>query len=140
MDLKNRIEGVAIGLLMGFETNRPMVVFPGNSEDHAIPARSTAALSRDDVGKEVALLFEDGDISRPLIVGKIVEPARVEEQPSVVRDGELVKVTASEQMELRCGKASIVMKKSGHITIRGTYVTSHASASNRIRGGSVNLN
>ncbi len=140
MDLKNRIEGVAIGLLLGFETDKPMVVFPGNSEDHAIPARSTATLSKDDVGKEVALLFEDGDISRPLIVGKIVEPARIEEEPSVVRDGELVKVTASEKMELRCGKASIVMKKSGHITIRGTYLTSHASASNRIRGGSVNLN
>jgi len=140
MDLKNRIEGVAIGLLMGFEKEKPMVVFPGNAKDHAIPARSTAALTGDDISKEVALLFEDGDIERPLIVGRIVEPARVEDEPSVVRDGELVKVSAQEQLELRCGKASIVMKKTGHITIRGTYVTSHASASNRIRGGSVNLN
>jgi hypothetical protein len=32
------------------------------------------------------------------------------------------------------------MEKDGHIIIRGTYVTSHASATNRIRGGSVNLN
>jgi hypothetical protein len=32
------------------------------------------------------------------------------------------------------------MEKDGHITIRGTYLVSHASASNRIRGGSVNLN
>lgn len=140
MDLKNRIEGVAIGLLMGFEDKKPMVVFPGNVKDHAIPARSIAALTGDDISREVALLFEDGDIERPLIVGRIVEPARVEDEPSVIRDGELVKVTADEKLELRCGKASIVMKKTGHITIRGTYVTSHASASNRIRGGSVNLN
>ena len=34
----------------------------------------------------------------------------------------------------------MIMEKDGHITIRGTYVTSHASAANRIRGGSVNLN
>jgi len=117
-----------------------MVVFPGNAKDHAIPARSIAALTGDDISKEVALLFEDGDIERPLIVGRIVEPARVEDEPSIIRDGELVKVTADEKLELRCGKASIVMKKTGHITIRGTYLTSHASASNRIRGGSVNLN
>jgi len=58
----------------------------------------------------------------------------------VVRDGERVRVTADERIELRCGKASIVMEKDGHITIRGTYLVSHASAANRIRGGSVNLN
>jgi hypothetical protein len=51
-----------------------------------------------------------------------------------------VKITGEERLELRCGKATIIMEKDGHITIRGTYVTSHASAANRIRGGSVNLN
>jgi len=140
MDLKNRIDGVAIGLLLTFENNKPMVVFAGNEKDHAIAARATVALGSADIGKEVALLFEDGNIERPLIVGRIIDPVRVEDATSVIRDGELVRVTADEQLELRCGKASIVMKKTGHITIRGTYVTSHASASNRIRGGSVNLN
>ena len=57
-----------------------------------------------------------------------------------MRDGETVKINADERLELRCGKASIVMEKDGHITIRGSYLVSHASASNRIRGGSVNLN
>mgnify|MGYP000442229795 CR=1 FL=1 len=52
----------------------------------------------------------------------------------------LWQITANERIELRCGKSSIVMEKDGHITIRGTYLVSHASASNRIRGGSVNLN
>ena len=77
---------------------------------------------------------------RPLIVGRIVEPARKPAAPQVVRDGEPVRITAGERIELRCGKASMIMEKDGHITIRGTYVTSHASATNRIRGGSVNLN
>ena len=57
-----------------------------------------------------------------------------------MRDGDTVAVTARERLELRVGKASIVMEKDGHITIRGTYLVSHASAANRIRGGSVNLN
>jgi phage gp45-like len=92
------------------------------------------------IGAEVALLFEGGDATRPLIVGRIVEPARRSSTPNVVRDGEHVRITGEERIELRCGKATIIMEKDGHITIRGTYVTSHASAANRIRGGSVNLN
>ena len=30
-------------------------------------------------------------------------------------------ITADERIELRCGKATIIMEKDGHITIRGTY-------------------
>lgn len=142
MELKDRLEGVAIGLLMGFRDGAPLVVFPGNPRDHAIPARSLTRLSADDTGSEVALLFEDGDLGRPLVIGRIVQPARRETPAAatVVRDGETVRVTAEQRIELRVGKASIVMEKDGHITIRGTNLVSHASASNRIRGGSINLN
>ncbi len=139
-DVINRIEGVVIGALIGFEKGRPLVVFAGNKQDHAIAARSTCELTYDMIGCDLALLFEGGDPAKPMIVGRIVEPVRNDVMPSVIRDGELVRITAQDQLELRCGKASIVMKKDGHITIRGTYVISHASAANRIRGGSVNLN
>lgn len=134
------IDGVVIGMLLGFDEGAPLVVFPGNAQDRAIPARSLARLSSDDIGCEVALLFEDGERDRPLIVGRIMEPARVSGAPTVVRDGETVRIAAGERIELRVGKASIVMEKDGHITIRGTYLVSHASAANRIRGGSINLN
>ncbi len=136
----NRIDGVVIGALIGFERGKPLVVYAGNPKDHAITARSTTELTYAMIGCDLALLFEGGDPARPLIVGRIVDPVRGDALPSVIRDGELVRVTAQEQLELRCGKASIVMKKDGHITIRGSYLVSHASAANRIRGGSVNLN
>jgi hypothetical protein len=134
------VDGVVIGLLLGFEKDAPLVVFPGNPQDHAVVARSLTRLSAEDVGSEVALLFEDGDLERPLIIGRIIEPARLREAPQVVRDGETVQVTAKERIELRVGKAAIIMEKDGHITIRGTYLVSHASAGNRIRGGSISLN
>lgn len=134
------IDGVVIGLLLGFEDAAPLVVFPGNPRDHAVKARSLTRLSAADLGAEVALLFEDGARDRPLVIGRIVEPVRDRDAPMVVRDGEQVTLTARERIELRVGKASIVMEKDGHITIRGTYLVSHASAANRIRGGSVNLN
>ncbi|MHC2300752.1 DUF6484 domain-containing protein [Rhizobium mongolense] len=135
-----RIEGVVIGALLGFDAGTPLVVFPGNPRETAMPARSLADLTSAMIGTEVALLFEGGDATRPLIVGRIVEPVRRSSMPNVVRDGERVRITGEERIELRCGKATIIMEKDGHITIRGTYVTSHASAANRIRGGSVNLN
>jgi hypothetical protein len=138
--VKERIEGVVIGIFLGFGEDAPLVVFPGNPRETAIPARSLAELTSDMIGAEVALLFQDGDPGRPLIVGRIVEPVRRTSAPQVIRDGEHVRITADERIELRCGKATIVMEKDGRITIRGTYVTSHASAANRIRGGSVNLN
>lgn len=140
MTVKEQIEGVVIGVVLGFQDGAPLVVFPGNKKDHAIPARSLTALSPDDAGSEVALLFEDGKRNRPLVVGKIVEPAYSKTGPKVISDGETVSINAKSQIELRVGKASIVMKKDGHITIRGSYLVSHASAANRIRGGSINLN
>lgn len=134
------IDGVVIGMFLGFDEEAPLVVFPGNARETAVRARSLTAMSSDMIGAEVALLFEDGNVSRPLIVGRIVEPTRKATVRQVIRDGDLVRVVAEERLELRCGKATIIMEKDGHITIRGTYVTSHASAANRIRGGSVNLN
>ncbi|WOS65927.1 DUF6484 domain-containing protein [Sinorhizobium fredii] len=137
---RERIEGVVIGILLGFEAGVPLVIFLDNPRETAMPARSLADLTSVMIGAEVALLFEGGDATRPLIVGRIVEPVRKPSTPNVIRDGERVHIVGDERIELRCGKATIIMEKDGHITIRGTYVTSHASAANRIRGGSVNLN
>lgn len=138
--MTDHVDGVVIGLLMGFENGLPLVVFAGNQIAHAISARSLAPLGRESIGKEVALLFEDGDRNRPLIVGQIVEPAVRVQAPMVVRDGERMIIQAKERIELRVGKSAIIMDEDGHITIRGTYVNSHASSANRIRGGSISLN
>ncbi|MER8433110.1 DUF6484 domain-containing protein [Mesorhizobium caraganae] len=140
-DVRERIDGVVIGIFLGFDdAASPLVVFPGNPEETALPARSLTELTADMIGWEVALLFQEGDATRPLIVGRIVEPARKTAAPHVVRDGERVRIIGEERIELRCGKATILMEKDGRIIIRGTYVTSQASATNRIRGASIDLN
>lgn len=134
------VGGVVIGIFMGLKDGQPLVVFAGNPQPEAIPARSLVTLPSSAIGCEVALLFEDDARDKPLIIGRILAPAPTPDSPTVIRDGEAVKVTADERIELRVGKASIIMEKDGHITIRGTYLVNHASASNRIRGGSINLN
>jgi hypothetical protein len=139
-EVSARIDGVVIGILIGFDAGLPLVVFPGNLQETAISARSLTDLNSAMIGTEVALLFQEGDPGKPLIVGRIVDPMRRAPVPQVVRDGQRVTITGDERIELRCGKATIIMEKDGRITIRGTYLTSHASAANRIRGGSINLN
>lgn len=134
------VDGVVIGLVLGFQDACPLVVFPGNLSEQAIVARSLVRLSAEDVGREVALLFEDGALGRPLIVGRLVEPVRDDAAPVVVADGQMLRLVAKERIELRVGKASLILEADGHITLRGTDLVSHASRSNRIRGGSINLN
>ena len=135
-----QIHGVVIGQFLGFGADGPLVTHGGAPEGRVVSARSLSDLTADMAGAEVALLFEEGDPARPLIVGRIVDPQRMEAQTEVLRDGKRIVITGKERIELRCGKATIIMEKDGHITIRGTYLVSHASAANRIRGGSVNLN
>jgi hypothetical protein len=138
--LKTKIDGVVIGAFLGFGEDAPLVVFPGNPEKTALPARSLCELSSDMIGCDVALLFQEGNPRKPLIVGRIVEPSRAKANPHVVRDGKRVRITADDCLELRCGKATILMEADGRITIRGAHITSHASGAQRIRGGSINLN
>ncbi|MFO1049136.1 MAG: DUF6484 domain-containing protein [Geminicoccaceae bacterium] len=136
-----RIDGVVIGVLMGFAADgAPLVVYPGNQAEAAVPARSTAVLAPDDVGREVALLFEGGDPARPLVVGRLIRP---EATPALtVRDSvaETLSLAAEREIVLRCGKASITLTKAGKVLIRGEYISSRSSGAHRIKGGSVHLN
>jgi hypothetical protein len=145
--LTPRLDGVVIGVLVGLNENRqPLVVFPANPQENAVPARTTAQLHPDDIGKEVALLFEQGDPRYPLVIGRIQRPATVASQAStetpveVAMDDEHLVLSAKQSITLKCGKASITLTKAGKVLLRGTYLLSRSSGVNRIKGGSVQLN
>lgn len=137
MTLDIRTEGVAIGLLMGFADGKPVVVYPQNPTGTPARAESLARLSAADIGRKIALLFLEGDLARPLVAGSILDDA---ETPRPAAPGASHLIEAAERIELRCGHASIILEKDGHITIRGGDLVSHASGINAIRGGSVELN
>ncbi|MCW7541895.1 DUF6484 domain-containing protein [Aquabacterium sp. A7-Y] len=123
----------------------PLVVYPGQPGAAALRARTVVDLHGAHVGKQVLLVFEAGDPSRPIVTGVMREsdgwplsepPGQVE----VDADGERLAVSAKRELVLRCGKASITLTASGKVLIQGSYVSSRSTGVNRLKGGSVQLN
>jgi hypothetical protein len=91
------------------------------------------------IGKGVALSLLAAD--QALVLGLVWEAAAPGSPPlALVVDGQRTVVEAERELELRCGDAAIVLTADGRIQLRGTYITSHASATQRIVGGSVHVN
>jgi hypothetical protein len=137
----------SIGEVTGFAgSGLALVDFPGNPQTEPLPARAACPIAPADVGREAALVFENGDPRKPIILGLLqpAAPLAVGEnapQPvSVGLDGEQVTLTAKNEIVLRCGKASITLTRAGKVLIRGAYLLSRSSGANRIKGGSVQIN
>ena len=108
-------------------------------------ARSIVELCGAHIGARVLLLHENGDPDLPIVVGvlrgrtgwPLADPPGVIE---VQADGRRLEVSARDELTLRCGSARITLTRDGKVLIEGSYVSSHATGVNRVRGGSVHLN
>lgn len=122
----------------------PLVRWHDAGGARTAPARTAVALSPADVGVSLALMFENADASRPVVVGLLRSAAQPVDQPqgriAIEADGERLVVRARQCLELRCGAASIKLECDGTIAIHGTQLVSHAEGVNRILGGSIHLN
>ena len=68
-------------------------------------------------------------------------PAPAPDKPVEARvDGKRVLLEGQEEVVLKCGEASITLKRDGKLILRGAYVETHAKGVNRIKGGSVKIN
>ncbi|MET0350524.1 MAG: DUF6484 domain-containing protein [Rhizobacter sp.] len=130
--------------LVGFtvDTHRPLVLCPGH--ERALPAHTIADLEGRHVGRRVLLAWPAGE-DTPVVMGVLrtapapllpADPGHVE----LDADGQRLVVTAQRELVLRCGRASLLLRADGLVELRGESITSHASAANRVRGGSVQLN
>jgi hypothetical protein len=142
-----RIDGVVVGTLVGFTDNgaTPLVTYRGQPGTAVLAARTTVDLHRPHIGRDIVMMFEEGDPGRPIIVGCVRQPGDrslpvLPGQVEVDADGERLVISTKQGLVLRCGKASITLSPEGKVVIRGTHVVSHASGPNRIKGGSVQIN
>jgi Domain of unknown function (DUF6484) len=141
------IHGVVIGDLLALSNNgnTPLVRYPGQRGEAAVPAQSTVDLHGAHIGRRVVLMFEEADGARPIVMGVLREAAgwplaELPAQVDVDADGQRLVVTAQEQLVLRCGKASITLTKAGKVLVEGSYLLSRSTGVNRVKGGSVQLN
>lgn len=122
----------------------PLVLYPGQSGEAAMPARSIVDLHGDHIGRQVVLVFTGPGDDRPIILGVLRDdpgtPRLGPDHYEVQADGERLIVAAREQLVLRCGLASITLTKEGKVLIQGTYLSSRSSGVHRIKGGSVQIN
>lgn len=102
-------------------------------------------------GRPVVLVFEAGDLRKPIVVGLVEEPVaateaedRAADQKSLVveadADGRRVRVSAQDEIVLEVGEASITLRRNGRVLIRGAYVETRAGGTNRIKGAQVRVN
>jgi hypothetical protein len=155
------ISTMRVGWLLGGSAPGALKVdYPGNPGGPRA-ARSTVALDAATIASAVAgkrgvlLLFENGDPALPVAIGLVDEtgggallgqlltrPSTAAAAPPVEArlDGKRVVLEGKEEVVLRCGEASITLKRDGKVMIRGTYVETQAKGLNRIKGGSVKIN
>ena len=100
----------------------------------------------------VVVVFENGDLVHPIIVGFIAAPtplmqpeplAQVDEASQIIEadvDGKRVRIVAKDEIVFECGAASITLRRNGRVIIRGTHVESYSDGTNRIKGGQVRIN
>jgi hypothetical protein len=103
-------------------------------------------------GARVNVVFAHGDPHQPVVTeivdggqdgtGAPDQGADRLREADVLVDGQerLLSIEAREELVLRCGEASITLKRDGKIVIEGSHVESRASATNRIKGAQVRIN
>jgi hypothetical protein len=70
--------------------------------------------------------------------------ARAHDDPmSAIRvelSGARLELHVDREIVIHCGASSLMLSPDGRVTIRGTHLLSRATASNRIKGGTVQIN
>lgn len=133
-----------VGTLLSAANGEPPRVGFAGAPDEGVAARSCVALQSADLGKQVVLLFEGHDANCPLVMGVLRDPSEEVApavQPITVASGqEELRLSARRQIVLECGEASLTLTQAGKVLIKGSYVLSQSTGTNRLRGGSVEIN
>lgn len=155
-----------VGRIVGIaDSTRVLVEFDEN--EGATLARVAAALSAEQLEaaaslrQSAVLVFERGRADRPILLALLVDAERVPEpvSPSALRkpeksplatpavaqlkatvDGKRIQIIGEEEIVLRCGQASITLRRNGRVVVRGTHLETDSDGVNRIKGATVKIN
>ncbi len=152
---RTRIQGVRVGMLLRWDERGPFVDYAGNPHGdllarNLVQLQATCEHSTGRCGgrRAVMLAFEDGNSDQPIILaflqpeltpvaGSGSESSSVGEPTS---DNGGARVEAKDEIVLRCGAASITLRRNGRIVLRGSCIESYSRGLVRIKGAVVKVN
>lgn len=134
------VHGIVLGRIIGSVPDGLLVTFSDDLQDKDAVARSLIPPDLCPIGALVALSFENGNPTRPIILGRMRNDPDRPASKTEAEPGSTLDLSAEREVTIRCGKASITLTREGKIILRGTYISSRSSGMNRIKGGSVHLN
>ena len=150
---------VVIALLVGIDKHAsPIVSYPFITHCKPQLANTTVQLSESDIGRQVAILFAQGNQDKPLIIGKLFNPkidkrtnqkidlvTTTAEKPTanhieISSDDQQTEIIAKNKIKLTCGRSSITLTQEGKVLIEGEYILTQSTGPNKIKGASIQLN
>jgi hypothetical protein len=125
----------------------PRVDFPGNELGPRV-ARRTNNVTPSDLRAadqlELLLAVTEDEVVILATLAPVQHPAESGAEPALPStvhvDGQRVEIEGRDEIVLRCGQASLIMRRNGRIVLLGTYVETRSKGINRIKGGSVQIN
>ncbi len=153
----SRVPGAAPGLealtghLAGIDGDGRVLFRPEGAEQ-AVPVAIALEISDGALvraarnGRRAFVLRTGGDSPRWLLAGLVRERVGAKArdagpgQLEVKVDGETVKVEAQQQIELSCGKSSLVLRADGRVVLSGVYVVTKSNGPVKIKGATIALN
>ena len=138
---------VATGRFHGFDLDEvPLVSGLEQLRGEIVAARTTVSLRQQMVGESVVIVFEQGDLYRPIIIG-VVQSQRPQndrresgQSVPIQADDDRFVVSAEREIVLRCGDASITLTRAGKVIIKGNYILSRSAGYNKIKGAAIDIN
>ena len=143
------VAGAVTARIHGFDLeDQALIAGLADLPGEIVRARSTVPLLRSQIGGTVVVLFEAGDVRRPIIVGVLDQgfgaeramPASTSNAVAVQADDTRLVLSAEREIVLRCGEASITLTRAGKVLIKGRYIVSRSSGYNKIKGAAVDIN
>lgn len=143
------IYGVRVCMLKSIADDGKVVVdYPNDNQGPAI-ARSVIELTSENINMNALVVYEKNDTKLPIVVGLIRDRTATFENRialkrntanDIIIDGNRVVFDADKEIELRCGKSSLILKKDGKIVIKGIEIVSRSSGLHKIKGATVRIN
>lgn len=135
------INHVATAVIKGLNARgEPLVDFRKNPSDGPLRARTILPIRHTDISREAVIIFDEGDLMRPIVLGLLHRPDESQGEVNVELDGESLVLTGTREIVLRCGGASMTLTRAGKVLIQGEYVLTSSKGVNRIKGASVQIN